>query len=41
MLKKMVMRFFDYDIVGEYFDTDENGHYHKKYMKKWHLRKAR
>lgn len=32
---------FDYDIVGEYYDSDGYGHYRKKYIKKWHFRKRR
>lgn len=39
MLKKIMNRFFDYEITGHYFDTNGNGHYYKKYMKKYHLRK--
>lgn len=41
MFKSILNRFFDYDIVGEYYDNDGNGHFHKKYVKKYHLRKAR
>lgn len=39
MLRKIFMRFFDYEIIGEYFETDDKGHLHKKYLKKYHLRK--
>ena len=39
MLKKLFRRLFDYDIVGEYFDSDGNGHYYKKYIKKYRIRK--
>ena len=42
MLKKLIQlrnRFFDYDIVGEYYDTIGDGRYRKKYIKRWHLRK--
>lgn len=39
MLKNLVRKYFDYDIVGEYFDTDGNDHYFKKYVKKWHLKR--
>lgn len=39
MLKNLVRKYFDYDIVGDCFDTDGNGHYFKKYVKKWHLKR--
>ena len=29
-------RYFDYRIVGEYYDTDGDGHYYKKYKKKYY-----
>lgn len=40
-LKALFEQIFDYDIVGEYYDSDGHGHYRKKYNKKWHLRKWR
>lgn len=41
MLKGLLRNLFDYDIIGEYLDLQKDGHYHKKYIKKWHLRKKR
>lgn len=38
-IKKWLRQYFDYDIVGEYYDTNGNGHLYKKYVKKWHLRR--
>lgn len=38
-LKRLWNRFFDYKIVGEYYDTSGDGHYYKKYVKRWRLRK--
>lgn len=38
-LKRLRDRFFDYDIVGEYYDTIGDGRYRKKYVKRWRLRK--
>ena len=29
--------FFDYDIVGEYYETGKNGHKYKKYFKKYYF----
>ena len=40
-LRKLFDRFFDYDIVGEYYDTNGNGHYYKKYIKKYHLKRRK
>lgn len=41
MLKKLFNKYFDYHIVGEYLDYDGNGHYKKKYLKKYYLKKRR
>ena len=38
-LRRLRNRFFDYDIVGEYYDTSGDGRYYKKYLKRWRLRK--
>ena len=38
-LKRLRDRFFDYDIVGEYYDTIGDGRYRKKYVKRWRLKK--
>lgn len=37
-LKALIKKYFDYDIIGEYYDTDSNGEFHKKYIKKYYLR---
>ena len=37
-LRDLFYRFFDYDIVGDYFDTSGDGRYYHKYIKKYHLR---
>lgn len=37
-MKEFLKRFFDYDIVGEYFDSGSNGHLYKKYIRKYRLR---
>lgn len=38
-IKRIFDRLFDYDIVGEYYDTTGDGHYTKKYIKKYRIRK--
>ena len=44
-MKKLLAELFgleiDYEIVGEYYDSDGNGHYRKKYIKKYHLRRRK
>lgn len=40
-IKKFISKFFDYDIVGEYYDTNGDGHYYKKYVKKYHLKRRK
>lgn len=37
-MNKLIKRLFDYDIVGEYYDSDGKGHFRKKYIKKWYLK---
>ena len=46
MLKRLFYAFFDYEIVGEYYDSffdKEKGRHvmQKKYNRKYHLRKRR
>ena len=38
-IKKWLLRFLDYEIVGEYYNYDGNSHYYKKYIKKYHFKK--
>lgn len=38
-IKKWLSKFFDYEIVGEYMTTNGDGHYYKKYVKKYHFKK--
>lgn len=41
MLKKIknyFKRHIDYCIVGEYYDTNGDGHYYKKYIRKYYWR---
>lgn len=40
-LKKLFYKYFDYDIVGEYYDNDGQGHYKKKYIRKYYLKSLR
>ena len=37
--KEAIKKYFDYDIVGEFLDTEKNGNMRKKYIRKWHLKK--
>lgn len=37
-LKKLFYKYFDYDIVGEYYDSDGHGRYQKKYNRKYYLK---
>lgn len=37
-LKSLFNKYFDYDIVGEYYDSDGHGRYQKKYVRKYYLR---
>lgn len=39
-LKELFNKYFDYDIIGEYYDTDGKGHIYKKYLKRYKWRKA-
>ena len=38
MLKRLFNKYFDYDIVGEYYDTKGDGRYQKKYIRKYYLK---
>lgn len=38
-IKAWLKRHIDYQIVGEYYDKDRKGHYHKKYTKKYYFKK--
>jgi len=38
-IKSIIDRLLDYRIVGEYYEAEGNGHYRKKYVKKYFLRK--
>lgn len=38
-IKAWLKQHIDYQIVGEYYDKDKNGHYHKKYTKKYYFKK--
>ena len=38
-IKAWLKRHIDYQIVGEYYDKDKKGHYHKKYTKKYYFKK--
>lgn len=38
LLRKWLSKYFDYDIVGSYFEY-ENGKYVKKYIRRYKLRK--
>lgn len=35
-IKKWFKRHIDYRIVGEYYDTNGDGHYYKKYIRKYY-----
>lgn len=37
-LKDLFHKYFDYEITGEYYDSDGHGHYHKKYIRHYFLR---
>lgn len=37
-IKKFILKYFDYDIVGSYYETISEGHYQQKYIRKWRLR---
>lgn len=38
LFKKLIKRFFDYEIVGEYLDKVGENRYKVKYIKKYHLK---
>lgn len=37
-LKKLFYKYFDYVIIGEYYDTSDGHYYHKKYHRKYYLK---
>ena len=42
MIKKIkvwLQKHIDYHIVGEYYDTNDDGHYYKKYQKKYYFKR--
>ena len=39
-IKRFILKYFDYKIVGWYLDNDGKGNYKKKYNKKWYLRRG-
>lgn len=39
MIKKLISKYFDYEIVGEYLESTGNGRYVKKYIRRYKLRK--
>ena len=38
---KLLARFFDYDIVAEFYETGKNAHWYKKYVRKYKLRRRK
>lgn len=38
-IKKWLKRHIDYRIVDEYYDTNGDGHYYKKYIRKYYFKK--
>lgn len=38
MLKKLIEKYFDYDIVGDYLDNDGKGHMYRRYNKRYYLK---
>ena len=41
MLEKIVKKFFDYEITGEYLEHIGGNRYRTKYIKKWYLKKQK
>lgn len=39
VIKRWMKNHIDYRIVGEYYDHDGKGHYTKKYIKKYYIKK--
>lgn len=37
----LINKYFDCDIVGEYYDNDGHGHLYKKYIKRYKRRKSK
>ena len=38
-MHKLLSRFFDYDIVAEFYETGRNGHTYKRYVRKYKLKR--
>lgn len=38
-IRQLFNKYFDYDIVGYYYDHDGHGYYKKKYKKRYKLRR--
>lgn len=36
MIKAFIDKYFNYIIVGEYYDSDGKGHYRKRYTRKYY-----
>lgn len=41
MFEAFMKLFFDYDIVGDYYDRQKDGCYRKKYIRKWRFKGSR
>lgn len=37
-IDKIIKKYFDYDIVGDYYDTSGDGRYTHKYIRKYYLK---
>lgn len=37
-INKIIKKYFDYDIVGDYYDTKGDGRYTHKYIRKYYLK---
>lgn len=37
-LKDLFYKYFDYEITGEYYDSDGHGRYYKKYNRRYYLK---
>lgn len=40
-LKRILNKYFDYEIVGHYYDHDGEHNYKKKYNRKYYLRRRK
>lgn len=39
MIRKILSKFFDYEIVGEYLEPIGGNRYRQRYIKKYHLKR--